>query len=62
MIIKFYNDCITCGRENIILVKDTNHEISKAGGVRAFCPNCGRNTKPQVWNEFNPKEETQERV
>ena len=56
MIIYFYNKCITCENQEIILVMDSKYEISKAGGARAFCPNCGRNTKPQAWNEFNSTE------
>lgn len=55
-IIKFYNACITCGCTEIKLYDDAGHEISKAGGIRALCPQCGRNTKPGVWNSYNSNE------
>lgn len=52
-IIQFYNNCMDCGNDKIILFDDANKKISKAGGIRAVCNKCGRNTKPQVWNDFN---------
>lgn len=52
-IIPFYNPCQTCGNEDICLHDDVEHKISIAGGIRALCYKCGRNTKPQVWNDFN---------
>jgi hypothetical protein len=53
-VIPFYNACITCKGTEIRLADDTKNELSKAGGIRAVCIACARNTKPQVWNEHNP--------
>ena len=54
MTIPFYNPCVDCGNEDIVLMNDESCQVSKAGGVRTICYKCGRNTKPQTWNEFNP--------
>jgi hypothetical protein len=55
--IYFYNKCSQCKNENIVLIDDVNKDVNEAGGIRALCYKCGRNTKPQAWNEFNPEEE-----
>ena len=52
----FYNKCSTCGNEDIILREDTERKMSKAGGVRALCYKCGRNTAPNNWNNCNEEE------
>ena len=52
-ILYFYNPCATCGNDELRLVEDTDHKLSIAGGIRLICVKCGRNTKPEVWNDFN---------
>jgi hypothetical protein len=58
----FYNACQICGNDEIQLVDDVEHKMSKAGGIRATCVECGRNTKPQVWNDFNSEKQPDEPI
>ena len=53
-IISFYNACIKCGNTDIRLVDDSEHKLSKGGGIRATCIKCAWNSPPEKWNYFNP--------
>ena len=59
-IIKLYNPCEACQGEEIGLIDDIECELSNAGGMRAVCLRCGRNTAQAVWNNYNGVEAPQE--
>ncbi len=42
---RMYNPCEMC--------QGTEHKLSNAGGMRLVCLDCGRNTVPNVWNDYN---------
>lgn len=59
-VLPFYNPCATCGNDELQLVDDAEHRLSKTGGIRLVCVKCGRNTEPTVWNEYNKPAQKEE--
>jgi len=60
MIKEMYNACTGCEGGVLRLVLDAKCEISKAGGIRMYCTGCGKNTAVAAWNDYNPKESSDE--